>query len=174
MHTQLWRQRLVYYVSLAMPCYHHVLLVSAHLSSFRASPLPRSRDNDIEQRLAQVERGARGARFELAALSQHQKKADERDQELGHRMDQLAQRVDSLEARVVAHSVVMAYAQGQQSGWMAQTTVLACVNIASACMCTVHVTDPDTCTSSLHHAARPVQTAPAAATALHHLQGSAL
>lgn len=70
--------------------------------------MPHRRDDDIEQRLAQVERGARGARLELAALSQRQKKADERGRELGHKTDQLEQCIASLEAHVMAYSEVRA------------------------------------------------------------------
>ena len=90
-----------------------------------ASHMARRQDDAIEQRLAQVERGARAARLELAALSQRQKKADERNQELGHKMDQLEEHVDSLEAHAATDSEVRARAQVLQSALMAQKAVHA-------------------------------------------------
>ena len=94
----------------ATPRYHHILLViKPNLpSTFNVLHISSRRDDDIEQRLAVVERGARGARLELAALSQRQKKADERGQELGHKTDQLEQCFALLEAHVMAHSEVRA------------------------------------------------------------------
>lgn len=91
---------------------HHIIIMCClcqpHFPQVHALHYARRRDDDIEQRLAQVERGARAARLELAALSQRQKKADERDQELGLKTDQLEESIASLEAHVMAHSEVRA------------------------------------------------------------------
>ena len=70
--------------------------------------MTRRRDNELEQRLAVVERSAHGARLELAALSDRQKKAVKREEALRQKMGQLERYSASLEAHAMAQSEVQA------------------------------------------------------------------